>query len=108
MNQKITLAGAEYPVAPIKFKVLRTVLPLFTRIGIDERGMEAMADIITAGVSAAGKGFSREDFDELAPTFKELQAAVNAIATISGLDVKGPESGEAKAAGNSDGATFTG
>src|SRR5437762_3243524 len=99
MTTSITLGGRAYPIAPLKFRDLKRVLPLFLTLGIDsEDKVEAQGDIIAAAIAAADSGFTRAAFDDLSPTVPELQNAVSHIATLSGLKPKAGEPGEAPAA----------
>jgi hypothetical protein len=108
MNDTITLGGKAYPVAPLKFRDLKRILPLFLTLGIDsEAKIEAQGDIIAAAIGTADAGFTRAAFDDLSPTIAELQAAVTTVAVLSGLERRTPASGEGSAAGNSTGATST-
>ncbi len=95
--QTITLAGAEYPIAPLKFRDLKRVLPLFLTLGIDtEAKLDAQGDIVTAAIQTGDPAFTRQQFDDLSPTAPELQAAISAIAILSGLQPrKAPAPGEA-------------
>ncbi len=112
MAQSITLGGAAYPVAPLKFRDLKRILPLFLDLGIDsEARIEAQGDIIAAAIRTAQPSFTRAAFDELSPTLPELQAAIAAIAILSGLEPRGAGGqlpGEARAASASPGATSMG
>ena len=109
MSESITLGGRDYPIAPLKFRDLKRVLPLFLTLGIDsEDKVDAQGDIIAAAIAAADASFSRAAFDDLSPTVPELQSAVSRIATLSGLKPKAVDAGEAPAASPSSGATSTG
>ena len=106
MADKITLGGRHYPVAPLKFRDLKRILPLFLTLGIDsEAKLEAQGDIIAAALATADPNFTRAAFDDLSPTVPELQSAVSAVAVLSGLERRSPLSGEAPAASPSAGAT---
>jgi hypothetical protein len=109
MSETITLGGRDYPVAPLKFKDLKRILPLFLSLGIDsESKVEAQGDIIAAAIATADPGFTRAAFDELSPTIPELQSAVSAVAVLSGLERSAPPKGEAEAASPSGGVISTG
>jgi hypothetical protein len=109
MPDTITLGGVSYPIAPVKFRELKRVLPLFLTLGIDsEDKIDAQGEIVTAAIRAANPNFTRQDFDELSPTVPELQAAVTAVAVLSGLERRSQAPGEAVAAGASIGTTSTG
>jgi hypothetical protein len=108
MADTIMLGDRDYPIAPLKFRDLKRVLPLFLSLGIDsEAKLEAQGDIVTAAIRTADPGFTREAFDELSPTVPQLQAAVSAVAVLSGLQRRSAPPGEAPAASPSDGATST-
>ncbi len=104
MTDTISLGGRAYPVAPLKFKDLKRILPLFLQLGIDsEAKIEAQGDIIAAAIKTADPTFTRPVFDELSPTIRELQEAVTKIAPLSGLESRAsaggdPAPGEAGAA----------
>jgi hypothetical protein len=110
MTQSITLGGRLYPVAALKFKDLKRILPLFLQLGIDsEAKIDAQGEIIAAAIRTADGAFTRAAFDDLSPTLPELQAAISTIAALSGLERRGDERpGEAPAASPSLGATYTG
>ena len=109
MTDTITLGGRDYPVAPLKFRDLKRILPLFLELGIDsEAKLEAQGDIVAAALATADPNFTRAAFDDLSPTVPELQKAVSAVAILSGLERRSPASGEAPAASPSAGATSTG
>jgi hypothetical protein len=92
----ITLAGVDYPIAPLKFRDLKRVLPLFLTLGIDtEDKIAAQGDIVTAAIQTGDPAFTRQAFDDLSPSVPELQAAVSAIAILSGLQPKAGAPGEA-------------
>jgi hypothetical protein len=95
--QTITLSGADYPIAPLKFRDLKRVLPLFLTLGIDtEAKLDAQGDIVTAAIQTGDPAFTRQQFDDLSPTVPELKAAISAIAILSGLQPrKAPAPGEA-------------
>jgi hypothetical protein len=101
MSQTITLGGRPYPIAALKFRELKRILPLFLQLGVDsEAKIDAQGEIIAAAIRTADGGFTRDVFDELSPTLPELQAAISAIAALSGLERRGDDkSGEASAAG---------
>ena len=85
--QKITLAGIAYPVAPLKFRDLKRILPLLLTLGIDsEAKIDAQGEIVTAAIRTADPNFTRQAFDDLSPTVPELRAAISAIAILSGLE----------------------
>jgi hypothetical protein len=113
MSETITLGGRGYPVAPLKFRDLKRILPLFLELGIDsEAKLDAQGEIVTAAIRTADPGFTRSAFDDLSPTVPELQAAISAIAVLSGLERRRmvpeePSLGEALAASPADGATST-
>ena len=108
MAETITLGGRDYPVAPLKFRDLKRILPLFLDLGIDsEAKLEAQGDIIAAAIATADPNFTRAAFDDLSPTIPELQSAVSTVAVLSGLERRSPLSGEAQAASPSAGATST-
>ena len=108
MAEIITLGGRDYPVAPLKFRDLKRILPLFLELGIDsEAKLEAQGDIIAAAIATADPNFTRAAFDDLSPTIPELQSAVSTVAVLSGLERRSPLSGEAQAASSSAGATST-
>jgi hypothetical protein len=108
MTDTITIGGKTYPVAPLKFRDLKRILPLFLTLGIDsEAKVEAQGEIIAAAIRTADAAFTRAAFDDLSPTIPELQAAVTTVAILSGLERRTPASGEDAAAGNSTGATST-
>src|SRR6185503_20418301 len=109
MTDTITLGGSDYPVAPLKFRDLKRILPLFLELGIDsEAKLEAQGDIVAAAIMTADPNFTRAAFDDLSPTVLELQKAVSTVAILSGLERRSPASGEASAASPSAGATSTG
>ena len=109
MTDTITLGGRDYPVAPLKFRDLKRILPLFLELGIDsEAKLEAQGDIVAAAIATADPNFTRAAFDDLSPTVTELQRAVSTVAILSGLERRSPASGEAPAASPSAGATSTG
>ena len=94
--QTITLAGAIYPIAPLKFRDLKRILPLFLTLGIDtEAKLDAQGDIVTAAIQTGDPAFTRQAFDDLSLTVPELQVAVTAIATLSGLQPRAGAMGEA-------------
>jgi hypothetical protein len=113
MIDSIRLGGRDYPVAALKFKDLKRILPLFLELGIDsEAKIEAQGDIISAAIRTADPAFTRAAFDELSPTIRELQDAVTKIAALSGLEPRnapaaGATPGEARAAAPSTGAAST-
>ncbi len=108
MTETITLGGRDYPVAPLKFRDLKRIVPLFLELGIDsEAKLDAQGEIVTAAIQTADAGFTRAAFDDLSPTVPELQAAITAIAILSGLERKRLLPGEAGAASPTDGATST-
>ncbi len=111
MTDTISLGGRAYPIAPLKFRDLKRILPLFLQLGIDsEAKIEAQGDIIAAAIRTADQTFTRAVFDELSPTIRELQQAVTMIAHLSGLEPRATGEtapGEALAAGPSTGATST-
>jgi hypothetical protein len=100
MPDTITLGGAPYPIAPLKFRDLKRILPLFLTLGIDsESKIDAQGEIVAAAIATLDPTFTRGAFDDLSPTVPELQAAVSAIAILSGLHPrKAGASGEAQAA----------
>jgi hypothetical protein len=109
MTDTITLGGRDYPVAPLKFRDLKRILPLFLELGIDsEAKLEAQGDIIAAAITTADPNFTRAAFDDLSPTIAELQNAVATVAVLSGLERRSPPPGEAPAASPSVGAMSTG
>ncbi len=74
MSETITLGGRDYPVAPLKFRDLKRILPLFLELGIDsEAKLEAQGDIVAAAIGTADPNFTRAAFDDLSPTVPELQ-----------------------------------
>ncbi len=109
----ITLGGRDYPIAPLKFRDLKRVLPLFLELGIDsEAKLDAQGEILTAALATADPGFTRDRFDDLSPTLHELQAGIARVASLSGLERRrektaGELPGEAGAAGPSTGASST-
>jgi hypothetical protein len=108
MAEIITLGGRDYPVAPLKFRDLKRILPLFLGLGIDtEAKLEAQGDIIAAAIATADPNFTRAAFDDLSPTIPELRNAISTVAILSGLERRSPLSGEAQAASPSPGATST-
>jgi len=108
MTDTITLGGRDYPVAPLKFRDLKRILPLFLALGIDsEAKLEAQGDIIAAAIATADPNFTRTAFDDLSPTIPELQNAISTVAVLSGLERRSPLPGEAPAASPSAGATST-
>lgn len=108
MTDSIRLGGHDFPIAPLKFRDLKRVLPLFLTLGIDtEAKVDAQGEIVAAAIAAANSSFTRSAFDDLAPTVQELQAAVSAVALLSGLK-KATSLGEAPAASPSAGETSTG
>jgi hypothetical protein len=108
MAETITIAGREFSIAPLKFRDLKRILPLFLRLGIDnEAEVEAQGEIITAAIAAMDGSFTRAAFDELTPTVQELQAAVSAVARLSGLKPRDTALGEAPAASLSIGESST-
>jgi hypothetical protein len=108
MSETITLGGRDYPVAPLKFRDLKRIVPLFLELGIDsEAKLDAQGEIVTAAIQTADPGFTRAAFDDLAVSVPELQVAISAIAVLSGLERRRIEPGEAGAASPSDGATST-
>ena len=108
MTQTIKLGGRDYPIAPLKFRDLKRVLPLFLQLGIDsEAKVDAQGEIVTAAIATADPSFTRAQFDDLAPDVEELRAAVSAVALLSGLKPGAPQPGEAPAASRSTGATST-
>jgi len=108
MTDTIALGGRDYPVAPLKFRDLKRILPLFLELGIDsEAKLEAQGDIIAAAISTADPSFTRAAFDDLSPTIPELQTAVSTVAVLSGLERRTLLPGEAPAASLSAGATST-
>jgi len=109
MTETITLGGHDYPVAPLKFRDLKRILPLFLELGIDsEAKLAAQGDIVAAAMATADPNFTRAAFDDLSPTVPELQSAVSAVAVLSGLERRSTPLGEAPAASPSAGATSTG
>jgi hypothetical protein len=87
MPDSITLGGVSYPIAPLRFRDLKRVLPLFLTLGIDsEDKIAAQGDIVTAGIQTGDPAFTRAQFDDLSPTVPELRAAISAIAILSGLE----------------------
>jgi len=111
MSETITLGGRDYPVAPLKFRDLKRILPLFLELGIDsEAKIDAQGDIIAAALQTADAGFTRAAFDDLSPTVPELRNAITTIAILSGLERKAIPPGEPvaeEAASPSAGATST-
>jgi len=113
MDEKITLGGRDYPVAALKFKDLKRILPLFLQLGVDsEAKIGAQGDIIAAAITTADPTFCRASFEELSPTIRELQLAVTKVARLSGLEPRTPSvgdtaPGESPAASQSTGATST-
>jgi hypothetical protein len=108
MSETITLGGRDYPLAPLKFRDLKRILPLFLELGIDsEAKLEAQGDIIAAAIMTADPNFTRAAFDDLSPTISELQNAVSTVAVLSGLERRSPLPGEAPAASPLAGATST-
>jgi hypothetical protein len=108
MTDTITLGGQAYPVAPLKFRDLKRILPLFLQLGVDtEAKIEAQGEIIAAAIKTADANFTRALFDELSPTIAELHAAVSAVAVLAGLERRAIRPGEAGAAVPSPGATST-
>jgi hypothetical protein len=107
-GETITLGGQTYPVAPLKFRDLKRILPLFLQLGIDsEAKVDAQGEIIAAAMISADPEFTRARFDDLAPSIVELQAAVSAVAVLSGLERRVASPGEASAANSPAGATST-
>jgi hypothetical protein len=99
MARTIRLGGRDFPVAPLKFRDLKRVLPLFLDMGLDsEARIDAQGEILTAAIATADPAFTRADFDELSPTLPELQAAIGAVALLSGLEARRHAPGEAPAA----------
>lgn len=97
MSETVTLGGRDYPVAPLRFKDLKRILPLFLSLGIDsEERIDAQGEIIAAAIRTVDPAFTRAAFDELTPTVRELQAAVTRIAALSGLEprAEAPSPGE--------------
>jgi hypothetical protein len=85
MPDTISLGGADYPIAPLKFRDLKRILPLFLTLGIDsESKIDAQGEIVAAAIATLDPTFTRGAFDDLSPTVPELQAAVSAIAILSG------------------------
>jgi hypothetical protein len=108
MSTTIKLGGRDYPIAPLKFRDLKRVLPLFLQLGIDsEAKIDAQGEILTAAIATADSGFTRAQFDELTPDVEELRVAVSAIARLSGLKPGAPQPGEAQAASPSIGERST-
>ncbi len=114
MANSIKLGGKDYPIAPLKFRDLKRVLPLFLQLGMDsEAKVDAQGEILTAAIATADPAFTRAQFDELTPDVEELRVAVSAVARLSGLKPGAPQpgeaqSGEVRAARPSLGATSTG
>ncbi|HLG86255.1 MAG TPA: hypothetical protein VKZ79_03560 [Alphaproteobacteria bacterium] len=109
MTISIRLGGKDYPIAPLKFRDLKRVLPLFLQLGMDsEAKVDAQGEILTAAIATADPAFTRAQFDELTPDVEELRVAVSAVARLSGLKPGAPQPGEAPAARPSLGATSTG
>ena len=99
MDPKITLGGVQYPVAPVKFGVLKTILGPFLRTNLlTEDGIDALADMLTAALNAADPAFDRARFDDIATTYEELTAARSMIAPLIGVRLGSSPSGEATAA----------
>ena len=113
MTVSIRLGGRDYQIAPLKFRDLKRVLPLFLQLGIDsEAKVDAQGEIVTAAIASADPAFTRAAFDELTPNVEELRAAVSAVAQLSGLKAAAPQAGtlslgEAAAASPSIGETST-
>jgi hypothetical protein len=107
-GETVTLGGQAYPVAPLKFRDLKRILPLFLQLGIDsEAKVDAQGDIIAAAMTAADPDFTRARFDDLSPSIVELQAAVSTVAVLSGLERRAASPGEAPAANSPAGAIST-
>ena len=108
MTNSIRLSGRDYPIAALKFRDLKRVLPLFLELGIDtEAKLDAQGEIVTAAIRTADPNFTRAAFDDLSPTLAELRDAIAAVAALSGLQRRTPMPGDAPAASPSDGATST-
>jgi hypothetical protein len=105
MSNTINLGGREFQIAPLKFRDLKRILPLFLDLGLDtEARIDAQGEIITAAVATSDPGFTRVAFDALSPTIQELRQAVFRIAILSGLEPRETPPGEASAASPSTGA----
>ena len=108
MPESVTLGGRSFPIAPLKFRDLKRVLPLFLDLGLDrEAKIDAQGEIIATAIASADAAFTRAAFDELTPTVQELQAALAVIANLSGLAQKEAPPGEEAAASPSIGTTST-
>jgi hypothetical protein len=102
MNDKITLGGKEYSIAPLSLGQMRKVGPCFTRIGIDTpEGMDAQLTIIYHGMLAADTSVTPAQIDAIkGVTFEEIRTAVEKIGTMCGLKMTAKEvpAGEGKPA----------
>ena len=97
-DDKITLGGHEFPIAPLTLGQMRQAGPAFTRIGIDTpEGMGAQTTIIYLAMHAADPKVTAADVDAIVGvTFPELKTAVEKVAKLMGVEMRAIEPGEAK------------
>ncbi len=109
-DDKITLGGREFPVAPLTLGQLRQAGPAFTRIGIDTpEGMGAQSTIIYLAMHAADPKVAPADVDAIVGvTFPELKKAVEIVAKLMGVEMRSLEPGEAQPVEPAASATSTG
>ena len=105
----ITLAGKNYPIAPLTLGDMRRAGPAFTRIGVDTpEAMSAQITLIYLAMHSADHNVTPADVDGITGvTIAEIQAAVEMVARLIGvalveasplgeaLPAKGPAGGEA-------------
>ena len=98
----IVLAGKQFPVEPLPFKVLRRQLPAINRLAmafvtgqLDDAAMDDLGDLLSAAT-----GVSVEQLDTMPILASELSAAFAVVVEVAGLAERGgPGSGEALPAG---------
>jgi hypothetical protein len=101
-GKKIKLGGAEYTVAPLTFRQLRTLQPqldkLTTLNAVPSREqMDAVLDIVHAALLRNHPDVTRDGVEDLVD-LGNLSAVVQAVMGVSGLESgEGATSGEAGA-----------
>lgn len=113
----VTLAGAEWFIAPLAPRQARKVIPALMKLlpklaaletseegedklaalaALDEQSFEGLIDVVQGALTRAYPTLTRDEFLDLPISTSELIAAVGSVIKQSGLSQPGADAGEAQ------------